>query len=125
MPLECLRRTQNRNCFSNEFQTTKFCKFKTEGKYGNDQIIVTLKRCDPAAACYKTSYTAILWLIYPNSVGRQNLGTFSTDSASELDVLGHDSDTFSVNCTQVCVFEKPYQVGFRSFLNYKFDRYEN
>ena len=44
------------------------------------------------------------------------LGTFTTDAASELDVLGHDGDTLGVDGGQVGVFEEANQVGFRRFL---------
>ena len=44
------------------------------------------------------------------------LGTFSTDAASELDILGHDGDTLGVDGTQVGVFEETDQVSLGSFL---------
>ena len=34
-----------------------------------------------------------------------SLGSFSMDSAGQLDVLGHDGDTFSVDGTQIGVFK--------------------
>ena len=45
-----------------------------------------------------------------------NLSTLSTDTAGELDVLGHDGDTFCVDGAQVGVLEKSNQVGFAGFL---------
>jgi len=45
-----------------------------------------------------------------------SLSTFSSDSASQLDVLGHDGDSLGVDCAQVGVFEKTDQVGFTGFL---------
>jgi len=40
-----------------------------------------------------------------------NLSTLSTDTAGELDVLGHDGDTLGVDGAQVGVFEESYEVG--------------
>jgi hypothetical protein len=40
-----------------------------------------------------------------------HLGTFSTDAASQLDVLGHDGHTFGVDGAQVGVLEKSNQVS--------------
>ena len=45
-----------------------------------------------------------------------NLGTLSTDAASELDVLWHDGDTLGVDGAQVGVLEKTNQVGFAGLL---------
>ena len=45
-----------------------------------------------------------------------SLSTLSTDTAGELDVLGHDGDTLGVDGTQVGVFEESYEVGLGSFL---------
>ena len=47
----------------------------------------------------------------------ETLCSFSTDTARELDIFGHDRDSFSMDGTQVGIFEETYQVGFRSFLN--------
>jgi hypothetical protein len=40
-----------------------------------------------------------------------DLSTFSTDSASQLDVLGHDGDTLGMDGAQVSVLEESDQVG--------------
>ena len=45
-----------------------------------------------------------------------SLSTFSTDSASQLDVFGHDGDSLGVDCTQVGVLEKTNEVSFTGFL---------
>ena len=45
-----------------------------------------------------------------------DLSTFSTDAASQLDILGHDGDSLGVDGTQVGVFKETNQVSFRSFL---------
>ena len=45
-----------------------------------------------------------------------NLGTFSTDPAGQLDVLGHDGDTLSVDGAQVGVLEETNQVSLAGFL---------
>ena len=34
------------------------------------------------------------------------LSTFSSDTTSKLNILGHDGDSFSVDSTQVGIFEK-------------------
>lgn len=44
------------------------------------------------------------------------LGTLTTDAAGQLDILGHDGNTLSVNGAQVGVFKETDQVGLRSFL---------
>ena len=44
------------------------------------------------------------------------LGTLPTDTAGQLDVLGHDGHTFGVDGAQVGVFEKTNQVGLASLL---------
>ena len=46
----------------------------------------------------------------------QYLGTFTADTASELDVLGHDGDTLGVDGAQVGVLEQTDQVGLAGFL---------
>ncbi|CAG5096702.1 Similar to Afdn: Afadin (Mus musculus) [Cotesia congregata] len=43
-------------------------------------------------------------------------GTFSTDTTSQLDVFGHDGDTFSVDSAKVSIFKKTNEVSFASFL---------
>ena len=52
-------------------------------------------------------------------VSRRNLGTFSTDTASQLDILGHDSHTLGMDGTQVGIFEKTNKVGFGGLLQSK------
>merc|ERR1712213_130370 len=44
------------------------------------------------------------------------LGTFTTDTPGQLDVLGHDGDTLGVDGAQVGIFEKTNQVSLRGFL---------
>ncbi len=44
------------------------------------------------------------------------LGTLSTDTASQLDVLGHDGDTLSVDGAEVGVFKETDQVSLASLL---------
>ena len=46
----------------------------------------------------------------------EDLGAFSTDAASELDVLGHDGDPLGVDGAEVGVLEETDQVGLRSLL---------
>jgi hypothetical protein len=48
--------------------------------------------------------------------GGNNLRTFSSQSASELDVLGLDGDTLGVDGSQVGIFEQTDEVGFSGFL---------
>ena len=43
-------------------------------------------------------------------------GAFTTDSAGELHVLGHDGHTFSVDSAKVGVFEETDHVGLSGFL---------
>ena len=44
------------------------------------------------------------------------LGTFTTDTTGQLDVLGHDGDTLGVDGAQVGIFEKTNQVSLSRFL---------
>ena len=63
-----------------------------------------------------------LWLLEEpfcfESKGRRtfNLSSFTTDSASKLDVFRHDGHSFGVDGTQVCVFEETDKVSFAGFL---------
>ena len=45
-----------------------------------------------------------------------NLSTLSTDTAGELDVLGHDGDTLGVDGAQVGVLEQPDEVSLAGLL---------
>ena len=45
-----------------------------------------------------------------------SLGTFTTDTSGQLDVLGHDGDTLGVDGAQVGVLEKADQVSFAGLL---------
>ena len=45
-----------------------------------------------------------------------SLGSFSTDSSGELDVLGHDGNPLGVDGAQVSILEKPDQVSLTSLL---------
>ena len=47
------------------------------------------------------------------------LRTFSTDSASQLNILRHDGNTLGVNGTQVSVFEETNKVGLGGLLKCK------
>ena len=44
------------------------------------------------------------------------LGTFSTDSAGQLDVLGHDGDTLGVDGAKVGILEETNEVSLRRLL---------
>ncbi|KAJ8870935.1 hypothetical protein PR048_027237 [Dryococelus australis] len=44
------------------------------------------------------------------------LGTLPTYAPGQLDVLGHDGDSFGVDSTQVGVLKQPHQVGFTRLL---------
>jgi histone H3 len=46
----------------------------------------------------------------------EDLRSLTTDTAGELDILGHDSHTLGVDSTQVGIFEKTNQVSLSSFL---------
>lgn len=46
----------------------------------------------------------------------QGLSSLSTDPPGELDVLGHDGDTFGMDGAQVCVLKESNQVGLGCFL---------
>ena len=49
----------------------------------------------------------------------KSLCPLTTDATGQLDVLGHDSYTLSVNSTQVGIFEKTNKVCLRGFLEGK------
>ena len=44
------------------------------------------------------------------------LSSFTPDPPCQLDILGHDGDSLSVDGTQVSVFEKTNQIGLAGFL---------
>ncbi|KAH0456126.1 hypothetical protein IEQ34_014033 [Dendrobium chrysotoxum] len=45
--------------------------------------------------------------LHLDSVNHQyDLSAFSSDTAGELDVLGHDGNPFGVDSAQICVFEE-------------------
>ena len=48
--------------------------------------------------------------------GKVNLGALSADTASQLDILGHDGHTFGVDGAQVGIFEETHQVSLAGFL---------
>ena len=48
-----------------------------------------------------------------------NLGTFSTDTASELDILWHNGDTLGVDGTQVGVLKQSNEVSLTGLLKLK------
>ena len=51
------------------------------------------------------------------SLGKlEHLGTLSTDTSGQLDVLGHDGDTLGVDGAQVGVLEQPHQVRLAGLL---------
>ena len=54
--------------------------------------------------------------LYVGCVRLEELGTLSTDTASKLDVLGHDGDPLGVDCAQVGVLEETNQVGLTGLL---------
>ena len=47
------------------------------------------------------------------------LSAFSTDSAGQLDVLGHDGDALGVYGTQICVLKEANVIRFGSLLEGK------
>lgn len=47
---------------------------------------------------------------------RLNLGAFTTDTTSQLNIFRHDCDTFGMNRTQVCILEQPNKICFTSLL---------
>ena len=47
------------------------------------------------------------------------LGTFTTDTASQLDVFGHNGHALGMDSAQVGVLEKTNKVGFGCFLQGK------
>lgn len=46
----------------------------------------------------------------------QPLGSFSTDTASQLDILRHDGDPLGVDGAQVGILEETYEIGFAGLL---------
>ena len=57
-----------------------------------------------------------------NSSHYGNLGALSTDTAGELDILGHDGDTLGVDSAQVRILEKAYEVRLGGLLKSKDSR---
>lgn len=54
--------------------------------------------------------------------GGTTLSTFASDTAGQLDVLGHNCDALGVDRAQVGVFKQTDQVGFAGFLQGSFKR---
>jgi len=48
------------------------------------------------------------------------LGLLSSDSSSQLNVLGHDRDSLGVDRTEISVFKETNEISFRSFLQRKY-----
>ena len=60
-----------------------------------------------------------LWLCVQSSISwinRKYLGSLSTDTTSQLDILGHDSNTLGVDGTQVGILKESNKVGLGGFL---------
>ena len=47
------------------------------------------------------------------------LRSLTTDAASQLNILGHDGDTLSMDGAKIGIFEQANQVSFSSFLQSK------
>lgn len=52
----------------------------------------------------------------------RHLSTFATNTTSQLDVLGHDCDTFGVDSAQVGVLKQSNEVGLASLLEGQYGR---
>jgi hypothetical protein len=50
---------------------------------------------------------------------RASSSTLATDTARQLNILRHDSNTLGMDSSQICVFEQAYQVCLCSFLQCK------
>lgn len=72
--------------------------YTINGSYGS------LKLCSNIKTKLKRGRTASL------------LSSFSSNSPGELDVFRHNSDTFSVDGAQICVFKQADEIGFGCFL---------
>ena len=59
---------------------------------------------------------------FENGCLQSSLCSLSTDASGQLNVLRHDSYTLCVDSAQVCVLEKPDQVGLGSLLESKNSR---
>jgi hypothetical protein len=51
-----------------------------------------------------------------------HLSSLASDSASQLDILGHDSDTLGVDSAQVGIFKETDEVGFSCLLQSQHSR---
>ena len=54
--------------------------------------------------------------IDPERHKQGNLSSLTADATSQLNIFGHDGDTFGMNGAQVGVFKQSDKVGFRGFL---------
>ena len=89
-------------------------------------IYVQSELCMYSVACnawqVKTAREVSLWTLRwalkraRICLGVGNLSAFTTDAASQLDVLGHDGHTLGVDGAQVGVLEETDQVGLAGFL---------
>jgi hypothetical protein len=67
------------------------------------------------------TFTLALVLNYVQNESSQefvvaNLSTFTTNTASKLDVFGHDGHTLSVDGAKICVLKKSNKISLRGFL---------
>jgi hypothetical protein len=67
-------------------------------------------------------FVALKRAVLSTCVTHKRLGTFATDTASQLDVLWHDGDTLGVDSAQVGVLEQSYEVCFASLLKSQHSR---
>ena len=82
-------------------------------------ILVFFRFCQHQDVCKVYSFGRIWWpLERPSFVVllRNFLSSLSTDTAGQLDVLGHDGDTLGVDGAQVGIFKETNQVSLRSLL---------
>ena len=82
-------------------------------------VVVSLNmKCQSLYLSYK-SYNNVFFFrcvaikiaVFVTNKEQNFLCTFSSDSASQLDVFRHDGDTFSMDGTQVGVFKKTNKVS--------------
>jgi len=59
---------------------------------------------------YATFFPITRWLLKARENGEERLSAFSSNSASELDILRHDRHALGVDRAQVGVLEKTHQI---------------
>ena len=91
-----------------DFRFASFCALRLALKYGRTQNILLLVIASSDVVAPKRAVCFVMEAIH--------LCTLSSDSAGQLNVLGHDGDALGVDGAQVGVFKQTNKVSLACFL---------